>query len=56
MKLSSPNQSIIRPPAGSLKKVGTVVRYLDHNAYAGFLRKNDALNKDLAKELGMLKR
>jgi tripartite-type tricarboxylate transporter receptor subunit TctC len=42
--------------AESMKKHGTVVRYLDHNAYAGFLRKNDALNKDLAKELGMLKR
>jgi len=42
--------------AGSLRKVGTIVRYLDHNAYAAFLRKNDALNKDLAKELGMLKR
>jgi tripartite-type tricarboxylate transporter receptor subunit TctC len=40
----------------SMKKHGTVVRYLDHNAYAGFLRKNDALNKDLAKTLGMLKR
>lgn len=40
----------------AMKKHGTLVRYLDHNAYAGFLRTNDALNKDLAKELGMLKR
>ena len=57
-KLRSACGAAARDPglAESLKKVGTVVRYLDHNAYAGFLRKNDALNKDLAKELGMLKR
>ena len=40
----------------AMKKHGTLVRYLDHAAYLSFLRKNDALNKDLAKELGMLKR
>ena len=39
-----------------MKKHGTLVRYLDHNAYSAFLRRNDTLNKDLAKELGMLKR
>ena len=32
------------------------MRYLDHAAYTQFLKKNDAENKDLAKELGMLKR
>ena len=39
-----------------MKKHGTLVRYLDHNAYNAFLRDNDKLNRDLAKELGMLKR
>ena len=39
-----------------MKKHGTLVRFLDHNAYSAFLRRNDTLNKDLAKELGMLKR
>jgi tripartite-type tricarboxylate transporter receptor subunit TctC len=42
--------------AEEMKKHGTIVRYLDHAAYTDFLKKNDALNKDLAKELGMLKR
>jgi tripartite-type tricarboxylate transporter receptor subunit TctC len=42
--------------AESLKKQGTLVRYLDHAGYTQFLKKNDAENKDLAKELGMLKR
>ena len=41
---------------GQMKKHGTLVRYLDHNAYTAFLKKNDVLNKDLAKDLGMLKR
>jgi tripartite-type tricarboxylate transporter receptor subunit TctC len=40
----------------AMKKQGTLVRYLDPKAYDAFLRKNDALNKGLAKELGMLKR
>ena len=42
--------------AEALKKHGTLVRYLDERTYAEFFRTNDALNKDLAKELGMLKR
>jgi tripartite-type tricarboxylate transporter receptor subunit TctC len=42
--------------ADAMKKQGTLVRYLDPKAYDAFLRKNDALNKGLAKELGMLKR
>lgn len=40
----------------AMKKQGTLVRYLDHNAYTAFLRRNDTENKDLAKALGMLKR
>ncbi len=40
----------------SLKKHGTLVRYLDERGYAKFFRKNDAESKEVAKDLGMLKR
>jgi len=40
----------------AMKKHGTIVRYLDERAYGEFLKRNDALNKELAKDLGMLKR
>ncbi|MCJ7839004.1 MAG: hypothetical protein MUP61_07330, partial [Burkholderiales bacterium] len=40
----------------SMRKQGTDVRYLDRKAYADFLKENDALNKNLARELGLLKR
>ena len=42
--------------AESMKKQGTEVRYLDRKAYAEFFKKNDALNKELARDLGLLKR
>ena len=42
--------------AETLKKHGTLVRYLDHTAYTQFLKKYDAENEALSKELGMLKR
>jgi tripartite-type tricarboxylate transporter receptor subunit TctC len=42
--------------AESMKKQGTDVRYLDRKAYAEFFKRNDALNKDLARDLGLLKR
>jgi tripartite-type tricarboxylate transporter receptor subunit TctC len=42
--------------AEQMKKHGTLVRYLDAKGYTAFLEKNDALNKGLAKDLGMLKR
>jgi putative tricarboxylic transport membrane protein len=42
--------------AESMKKQGTEVSFLDRKAYAEFLKKLDALNKDLARELGLLKR
>jgi len=42
--------------AESMKKQGTDVRYLDRKAYAEFLKKLDTLNKDLARDLGLLKR
>ena len=42
--------------ADSMKKQGTDVRYLDRKGYADFLKQNDALNKDLSRDLGLLKR
>lgn len=42
--------------AEAMKAQGTLVNYLGPREYADFLRKNDTLNRDLAKDLGMLKR
>ena len=42
--------------AEAMKAQGTLVNYLDPKQYTEFLRNNDTLNKDLAKDLGMLKR
>lgn len=42
--------------ADSMKKQGTDVRYLDRKGYAEFLKQNDTLNKDLSRDLGLLKR
>ena len=42
--------------ADSMKKQGTDVRYLDRKGYTAYLEKLDALNKDLARDLGLLKR
>ncbi len=42
--------------AESMRKQGTDVRYLDRKGYAEFLKLNDTLNKDLSRELGLLKR
>ncbi|MGH8680400.1 MAG: Bug family tripartite tricarboxylate transporter substrate binding protein [Burkholderiales bacterium] len=42
--------------ADAMKKQGTLVRYLDAAGYTKFFQSNDALNKDLAKDLGLLKR
>ena len=42
--------------AESMKKQGTDVRYLDRKAYTAYLEKLDTLNKDLARDLGLLKR
>ncbi|MGH8704665.1 MAG: tripartite tricarboxylate transporter substrate binding protein [Burkholderiales bacterium] len=42
--------------ADAMKKQGTDVRLLDRKGYLEFFRMNDALNKELAKDLGMLKR
>jgi tripartite-type tricarboxylate transporter receptor subunit TctC len=42
--------------ADSMKAQGTDVRYLDRKGFLEFLRQNDVLNKDLARDLGLLKR
>ena len=42
--------------AESMKSQGTDVRYLDRKAFLEFLKQNDALNKDLSRDLGLLKR
>jgi tripartite-type tricarboxylate transporter receptor subunit TctC len=42
--------------AESMKKQGTDVRHLDRKAYAEYMKKLDDLNRDLAKDLGLLKR
>jgi tripartite-type tricarboxylate transporter receptor subunit TctC len=42
--------------ADSMKKQGTDVRYMGRKDYAVFLKKNDELNKNMARDLGLLKR
>jgi tripartite-type tricarboxylate transporter receptor subunit TctC len=42
--------------AASLKNHGTLVRYLDERGYTKFFQKNDADSKEVARDLGMLKR
>jgi tripartite-type tricarboxylate transporter receptor subunit TctC len=42
--------------AASMKAQGTDVRYLGRKDYAEFLKKNDELNKNMARDLGLLKR
>jgi tripartite-type tricarboxylate transporter receptor subunit TctC len=39
--------------ADSMKKQATDVRYMDRKTYAEWLKKNDELNKNLAKDLGL---
>jgi tripartite-type tricarboxylate transporter receptor subunit TctC len=42
--------------AEAMKKQGTLVHYLGPKQYIEFLKENDKLNHDLARDLGMLKR
>jgi tripartite-type tricarboxylate transporter receptor subunit TctC len=42
--------------AQAMKLQGTDVRYLDRAAYGAWLKQNDDLNRNLAKDLGLLKR
>jgi len=57
-KLGAACAAAIKEPGfvDAMKQQGTLVHYLDAKAYADFLKENDALNKGLAKDLGMLKR
>jgi tripartite-type tricarboxylate transporter receptor subunit TctC len=57
-KLESACQKATSEPkfAEDMAKQGTAVKYLDRKAYAEFLKKNDQLNKDLARDLGLLKK
>jgi tripartite-type tricarboxylate transporter receptor subunit TctC len=42
--------------AEDMAKQGTAVRFLDRKAYTEFLKQNDKVNQDLARDLGLLKR
>ncbi len=42
--------------AEAMKKHGTIVRFLDERGYTEFFTKNDSQSKEVAKDLGMLKR
>jgi tripartite-type tricarboxylate transporter receptor subunit TctC len=42
--------------AAAMKDQGTLVNHLGAKDYASFLKTNDTLNRDLSKDLGMLKR
>jgi tripartite-type tricarboxylate transporter receptor subunit TctC len=57
-KLESACAAAAKEPAFSeaLKKQGTAARYLGRKQYSEWLKKNDDLNKTLAKDLGLLKR
>jgi tripartite-type tricarboxylate transporter receptor subunit TctC len=57
-KLESACAATVKEPAfaESMKKQATEVRFMDRRAYAAWLRQNDELNKNLAKELGLSKR
>ncbi len=57
-KLESACAAAAREPAfaEAMKKQATDVRFMDRRTYAAWLKKNDELNKTLAKDLGLLKR
>ena len=57
-KLESSCAAASKEPAfaSAMKVQGTDVRYLDRKAFTEFLKKNDALNKEVARDLGLLKR
>jgi len=57
-KLESACAATVKEPAfaESMQKQATAVRFMDRRDYAAWLRQNDELNKNLAKELGLSKR
>jgi tripartite-type tricarboxylate transporter receptor subunit TctC len=57
-KLGSACAAAAKAPAfaDAMKKQGTDVRYMNRAAYGKWLKQNDDLNRNLAKDLGLLKR
>jgi tripartite-type tricarboxylate transporter receptor subunit TctC len=57
-KLEAACAATVKEPAfaESMRKQATDVRYMDRKQYAAWLKQNDELNKNLAKELGLSKR
>ena len=57
-KLESACAATAKEPAfaDSMKKQATDVRFLDRKGYAAWLKQNDDLNRNLAKDLGLLNR
>jgi tripartite-type tricarboxylate transporter receptor subunit TctC len=57
-KLGSACAAAAKEPAfaDAMKKQGTDVRYMDRATYSAWLKKNDDLNRNLAKDLGLSKR
>ncbi len=57
-KLESACAAAVKEPAfaEAMKKQGTDVRFMDRRAYGAWLKQNDELNRQLAKDLGLLKR
>ena len=57
-KLSSACGAAVKEPAFSdaMKLQGTLVRYMGRAEYGKWLKQNDDLNRNLAKDLGLLKR
>ena len=57
-KLESACSTAAKDPvfAEAMKKQGTDARFLGRTAYAEWLKKNDRISHDVAKDLGLLKR
>jgi len=57
-KLESSCAAAAKDPAyaDAMKLQGTAVRYLDRKAYSQWLKQNDDLNRNISKDLGLLKR
>jgi len=57
-KLESSCAAAAKEPAfaQSMKLQATDVRYMNRATYAAWLKKNDELNREITKDLGLLKR
>jgi len=57
-KLESACAQAVKDPgfADAMKRQGTSVRYLDRKGYASWLKQTDDENRDISKDLGLLKR